>query len=79
MTDFELHAELARLDQQKGLAKMNRKKRYYRSKLDLYQGELLQLHRAGATTAELQRWLQGKRIHVVWTTVDRWVKKHGQI
>jgi hypothetical protein len=77
MTDFEIYAALARLDQQKGLAKMNRKKRYYRSKLDLYQGELLQLHRAGATTAELQRWLQGKRIHVVWTTVDRWVKKHG--
>ncbi len=77
MTNFEIHAALARLDQQKGLAKMNRKKRYYRSKLDLYQGELLQLHRAGATTAELRQWLQGKRIHVVWTTVDRWVKKYG--
>ena len=71
MTDFEIHAELARLDQQKRLARLNRKKRYYKSKLDLYKGELLQLHRAGATTAELRRWLQEKRIHVVWTTVDR--------
>ena len=79
MTDFEIHAELERLDQQKKLARLNRKKRYYKSKLDLYKGELLQLHRAGATTAELRRWLQEKRIHVVWTTVDRWVKKYGQI
>ncbi len=54
-----------------------RKKRYSRSRLDRYRGELLQLHRAGASVAELQRWLRARRISVVHTTVARWIDKNG--
>ena len=54
-----------------------RKKRFSRSRLDRYRGELLQLHRAGASVAELQRWLRAHRIRVVHSTVARWIDKNG--
>ena len=54
-----------------------RKKRYSRSRLDRYRGELLLLHRGGASVAELQRWLRARRIRVVHTTVARWIDKNG--
>lgn len=72
--DFDPQAELAALRQQ---TKTIRKRRYSRSRLDKYAGELLTLHRAGATTAELQRWLRARRIKVVHSTVARWLAKHG--
>lgn len=53
-----------------------RKKRYARSRLDRYRGELL-LHRGGASVAELQRWLRARRIRVVHSTVARWIDKNG--
>ena len=54
-----------------------RKKRFSRSRLDRYRGELLQLHRAGASVAELQRWLRARRIHVVHSSVARWIARNG--
>ena len=54
-----------------------RKKRFSRSRLDRYRGELLQLHRAGASVAELQRWLRARRIRVVHSSVARWIDKNG--
>jgi IS30 family transposase len=56
-------------------AKIRRKKSYRRSKLELVAGELMQLHRAGATPAELQRWLASeRRIRVTHSTVARWLR-----
>lgn len=72
--DFDVNTELKTLREQ---TKIIRRKRYSRSRLDKYAGELLTLHRAGATTAELQRWLRGQRIKVVHSTVARWLAKHG--
>ena len=54
-----------------------RKKRFSRSRLDRYRGELLQLHRAGASVAELQRWLRARRIRVVHSSVARWIARNG--
>ena len=72
--DFDPAHELASLRQQATL----RRKRFFRrraSKLDRYTAELLALHQAGATLAELQRWLRAHRIRVVHSTVARWIAK----
>ena len=47
---FDANAEAAAL---KAHTKAIRKKRYQPSQLDRYRGELLQLHQAGVTAAEL--------------------------
>jgi len=54
-----------------------RKKRYYTSSLDKYADDLLDLHHAGTTTAELQRHLKSKRFTISHSTIARWLKKHG--
>ena len=74
MTDFDVDVELARL---KAQSRSIRKKRFRKSRLDRYKGELLTLHRAGAKPAELQRWLRSKRIKVVLSTVIRWLENNG--
>lgn len=71
--DFDPLAELAILRQQTTAI---RKSRYPHSRLDLHRAELLALHRRGASTAELQRWLRKNRIKVVHSTVARWLAKH---
>ncbi len=52
-----------------------RQVRYRPSRLDRYTGELLSLYQAGASAAELQRWLRARRIKVVLSTVTRWLEK----
>jgi len=74
MSEFNATFELSKLQTE---TKRRRKKSYASSRLDKYKGELLLLYRTGATRAELQRWLLSHRIKVNWTTVDRWIKKHG--
>jgi hypothetical protein len=71
---FDVEAEAAAL---KVRTKAIRKKRYQPSQLDRYRGELLQLHQAGVTAAELQRWLRAKKVKVVWSTVRRWLQKNA--
>jgi hypothetical protein len=71
---FDPHAELASLRQQTALI---RKPRYARSRLDRHRAELLALHQAGATVAELQRWLRAHRISVVHSTVARWLTRQA--
>ena len=58
---FDPLTELAALRQQTATI---RKRRYAPSRLDRHAGELLALHRAGASTAELQRWLAERGILV---------------
>lgn len=71
---FNADTELEALRRQTGEI---RRRRYTRSRLDRYRGELLLLHRGGASVAELQRWLRARRIRVVHTTVARWIDKNG--
>ena len=72
--DFDPKMELAALRQQ---TQIIRKQRYARSRLDKFTDELQSLHRAGASTAELQRWLRDRRIRVVHSTVARWLTRNG--
>lgn len=75
MAEFNPSSELAALRQETTAI---RKRRYSRSRLDRYQDELLSLHEAGASVAELQRWLRSHRIKVAHSTVLRWLAKHGR-
>lgn len=72
--NFDAQTELAALQKQ---TQIIRKKRYTSSRLDRFKGEILTLHKAGASVAELQRWLQTRRIKVVHSTVARWIAKNG--
>lgn len=75
MPDFDTDRELAALKEQTCTIR-HRKRR--ESRLDRHTAELLSLYRAGATAAELHRWLRGKkRIRVSPSTVTRWLKRHG--
>lgn len=65
--------EVKRLKQQ---TKLIRKTRYYKSKLDIHRAELLAMHKQSATIAELQRFLQAKRIKVNYSTVYRYVYRY---
>ena len=71
---FNAEKELAELQQQTQLI---RKKVFRRSRLDRYKGQLLTLRHAGASKAELQRWLRKKRVTVSFSTVSRWIDKNG--
>lgn len=72
MAEFDPAAEVAKL---KADTATRRKPRFTRSRLDRYTGELLELHRAGASVAELQRWLRARRVKVAHSTVARWLAK----
>ena len=74
---FDPAAELGALRER---AAITRKRVYAqrRSRLDRYTSELLSLHHAGGTVAELQRWLRTQRVAVVHSTVARWLSKHDQ-
>ena len=72
MSAFDTENELLALKQQ---TKIIRKKRFTRSRLDKHSGELLSLYKAGASIAELQRWLRANRIKVEHSTVSRWLDK----
>ena len=72
MLDVQSELEKLKLQTQKV-----RKKRYYKSRLDRYKGELLKLSQSGASVAELRRWLLSRRIKVVTSTVSRWIKKNA--
>ncbi|MGM3159163.1 hypothetical protein ACS25C_00045 (plasmid) [Dickeya undicola] len=74
MTTFDVDQELAALREE---TRLIRKPRFRASRLDRYHGELIRLHQAGASAAELQRWLRAKRIRVVLSTVTRWLARHG--
>ena len=69
---FDAATEAARLREQ------TRARRHHRlavSRLDRYTHELLALHDAGSTTAELQRWLRDRRVRVHHSTVARWLRR----
>jgi len=58
-------------------SRLLRKRSYSRrkSRLDRYGGEIVALHKAGATHTEIQRWLRERRIKVHRSTVSRYIEK----
>ena len=71
---FDAAAEAARL---KSDTRARRRRRRTSSCLDRHTHELLALHDAGATVAELQRWLEARRVRVHQTTVGRWLRRRN--
>lgn len=77
MSEFDVQSELATL---KAQTQSIRKRSYSarKSRLDKHTLQILELHKAGATTAEIQRWLRSnKRVKVAHSTILRWLEKHG--
>lgn len=74
--EFDVQKELLTLKNQ---TKLIRKRVYSarKSRLDKFKFELLKLNRAGASVAELQRFLRTNRTKVAHSTISRWLKKHG--
>ncbi len=72
---FDVQTELENLKKQ---TKQIRKRSYRerRSRLDKFTYEILQLHKNGASGAEIQRFLCAKRIKVSHSTVQRWLAKY---
>lgn len=55
---------------------VTRKAGYHRSRLDRYRAELVQLHLAGGSLADLQLWLRTKkRTKVERSTIQRFLKR----
>ena len=71
---FDAAAEVADL---KADTRARRRRRRAPSRLDRHTHELLALYDAGATVAELQRWLAARRVRVHKTTVGRWLRRRG--
>ncbi len=71
---FDAAAEAASL---KADTRARRRRRRTPSRLDRHTHELLALYDAGATVAELQRWLEARRVRVHQTTVGRWLRRRG--
>ena len=71
---FDAAAEAAVL---KADTRARRRRPRASSRLDRHTHELLALYDAGATIAELQRWLEARRVRVHQTTVGRWLRRRG--
>ena len=72
---FDAASEVAHL---KADTRARRRRRRAPSRLDRHTHELLALYDAGATVAELQRWLAAQRVRVHQTTVGRWLRRCGR-
>ena len=73
---FNLDDTLVKLINQ---SKLKKKKRFGTSQLDKWKYELIALRSKGATLEQLQDYLQQKGIHVVLSTISRWLNHHGSI
>ena len=74
--NFDPTAELALLRERK---RASRQRYFKKSQLDQFSYQLLELHNAGASIAELQRWLSNKKVNVHHTTVSRWVRRNNTV
>ena len=54
-------------------------KRKVSSKIEKFHGEVMQLRNAGGTYEEITAFLKSKSIDVHYTSILRYIKKHGQI
>ena len=69
---LKMDEELIKLQEQ---TKLIRKRNRPKSRLDKRKNELFRLHKAGASIAELQRYLKSKKIKVTYSTVYRFMHK----
>jgi hypothetical protein len=69
MENFDAAAELARIKA------LRETKRYRRSKLDKFRGEILALEKAGASCADIALWLREHKIKADGSTVSRYLAK----
>lgn len=67
----------AEAERPKADTQARRRRRRTSSCLDRHTHELLALYDAGATVAELQRWLEAHGVRVHQTTVGRWLCRRG--
>ncbi len=72
------------LNELKCQARKVRKKRFSRSRLDRYGGEILRKYREKnpkpIPISQINYWLRkNKRVKVSYSTLYRWLQKHGQI
>ena len=70
---------LETLDSIRELHNVGRRRRYYRSRLDRYRSELVELRKNGASWNELVTFLRLHRIKVARSTVIRYVNKLPEI
>jgi DNA-binding transcriptional MerR regulator len=71
-----LIAELEGIRQQR---RMNRRRRYYRSRLDRYRAEIVSLRQAGATLADIALWLRRRRCKVAPSTISRYLARLPEV
>lgn len=77
--DHTAHENTARFDAESELARIRRarqakrRQRWQASRLTRYRAELTSLRRSGASLAELCAWLAEHRVHVVRSTVARFI------
>lgn len=69
MDNFDAIAELKRIRELRQI------KRYRKSKLDRFRGEILALAKAGASTADIALWLREHKLRADATTVSRYLAK----
>ena len=70
---FDAHLEISNIRIRRAEA---RRRRYRKSRLDKYYTELIAMHQAGASLAELAEWLRIKhRCRVHRSSIGRWVKR----
>ena len=74
MADFNPEEEARKLKEDSHLRKSRTRSH---SKLRRYDSQILALRKEGCSYAEIQRWLQKKRLKVAHSTVARWIKRHG--
>lgn len=79
MSDFNVASELLALKAQTKAIR-NRKSINRVSRLDKFKFELLELYQAGASVAELQRWLMtNANIQIAHSTILRWLDKQENV
>lgn len=71
---FDAEKELAEIRSKR---KMMKRKRFRSSALDKFKGEVLELHKADASLSDIRIFLKSKRVSVVNSTIQRWLKKYG--
>ncbi len=74
VVNVDVDAEVKRLRE---IAK-GRRRPGKRSRLLRFRGDLLALYAAGATIADLQRWLRERQVSVAHSTVARWMRRYGE-
>jgi arginine repressor len=72
MDRFDADEQLMQVRSRRAIA---RRRRRYRSRLDRFRAEIVELRHIGASIAELTAWLHARRCCVAASTVSRYIRK----